>query len=265
MTSQAQPQKSKITASRDCDNGNQKSMYNLSGVSHRRRMVKRNMSASSLLHMVPRKWGSLPPIEVTTVAEEDASSGLYSRKSPLSESSGSNPSGVSDPVPDESVSTAIVTDLSSEDSRCSSCSTVGATGDSLESSEESGAVARDDIYEDLSGNSRLMDSSSEPNSKPSGSSLLLGGELGAATAMTAAGHSTYFPELTPTHGPVGSSRPQLHILKPLAVNTPFELPRAGNYSANPTAKAKEYLLKNAGVLSSTVSIIDAWLPIFLMK
>ena len=51
-------------------------------------------------------------------------------------------------------------------------------------------------------------------------------------------------------------RPQIHVLKPLALNTPFELPRADKYLEKPTAKAKEYLLKNAGaVSSSTVSIV----------
>ena len=77
--------------------------------------------------------------------------------------------------------------------------------------------------------------------------------------LTAGGYSTDFPESpTPkTSHPFRTSRhrPQLRILKPLAVNSPYELLRAGNYLEKPAAKAKIFLLKNAGAVSSNVSIV----------
>ena len=80
------------------------------------------------------------------------------------------------------------------------------------------------------------------------------------TGVTAGGYySTDFPEPTQTSPPFRTSRraPQLRILKPLAVNSPYELLRAGNYLEKPAAKAKIFLLKNAGAVSSNVSIVTS--------
>ena len=280
MTSEStSPQKSSMMTDRD-------NVYNLSGLDNRRRIAK-NITASSLLHRVPtRMYSSLPPPTAASSVDEKGASGACSRTC-LSHDSSS--SGSNDPAPNDATVSIIDDPLVIDcDSRWGFCSKVAANVvQDLVSSYEGDGTAAGDICERkygtlcvLSGNSVEVTSSSKPtgillpDGRPSCSTTkpfrcqakayedkttigCQSARFGASqmskntvsfSVTTAGGCSTDFPEPT---------QPQLRIVRPLAVNSPFELPRADNYLENPAANAKIFLLKTAGALSSSnVSIIN---------
>ena len=187
----------------------------------------------------------------SSVTVEEESPDAYDSRTCLSSdipSSGSN-----DPGPNV---TARITDLT-DDTRCSCISEVATTAEHLESTSDSGdGNAAGDVCEQVFAGSPDILVVETASIKPTGILGPLDGRPCATVTtcdtITAGGHS---PQPTQTCYPCRTSCPhELRILKPIAVNGPFELRRAGSYLEKPSAKAKEYLLRNAGALPSNVSI-----------
>ena len=248
-----QPQKSKMITY--CDD-----VYNLydGAKNRRRRIAKKSMTASSLLYMVvpDRRTNTkrnitggssllihmvpsmpLPTVGASSSVEEESPDAYDSR---TSLSSGIPSSGSKDPGPN--VTDARITDLT-DDTRCScSLSEVATTAEHLESTSDSGDdnAAGDVCERAFAGSPDILVVSETASIKPTGILLPLDGR----SRPCATGIRTSCPH-------------ELRILKPIAVNGPFELRRAGSYLEKPSAKAKVYLLRNAGALpSSNVSIVS---------